>query len=97
MIGDFVLVFIVVVAVKIKNFIQSARKDRADAQTKEFHARLKAAAAREEARKYEPGVRLVCLGCGKHFEGPLTETGCPECCLSSLVLTQAQFEQQQAK
>lgn len=95
MIGDFVLVLVVAGGGLLALFLQSARKDRADAQRKERHAREEAAAAREEAHKYEAGTLLVCLGCGKHFEGPLTETGCPECHLSSLVLTEAQFEQQQ--
>ncbi len=97
MIGDFVLVFVVVGGGLLALFLQSTRKDRADAKRKEARAREEAAAAREEARKYEAGVRLVCLGCGKHFEGPLTEMGCPDCRLSSLVLTEAQFAQQQAK
>ncbi len=94
MIGDFVLVLVVVGGVLLALFLQSARKDRADAQKSDLRARDEAAAAREEARKYEAGTRLVCLGCGKHFKGPLTERGCPDCRLSSLVLTEAQFEHQ---
>ena len=97
MIGDFVLVLVVVGGGLLALFLQSSRKDRADAQRKEARAREEAAAAREEARKYEAGTGLVCLGCGKRFEGPLTEIGCPDCHLSSLVLTEAQFKQQQTK
>ena len=95
MIGDFVLVLVVVGGGLLALFFQSARRDRADAQQKELLARKEAAAAQEEARKYESGTGLVCLGCGKHFEGPLTDEGCPECRLSSLVLTEAQLAQQQ--
>ena len=94
MIGDFVFVFVIVSSGLLVLFLQSARKDRADAQKSDLRARDEAAAAREEARKYEAGTGLVCLGCGKHFKGPLTERGCPDCRLSSLVLTEAQFEQQ---
>ena len=94
MIGDFVFVFVALGGMLLLFFLQSARKDRADAQKSDLRARDEAAAAREEARKYEAGTRLVCLGCGKHFKGPLAETGCPDCRLSSLVLTEAQFAQQ---
>lgn len=58
-----------------------------------------AQAERDLASLQQPGVDLYCLGCGRHFEGPLTGDGCPECRLSTLVVlagnrNTAQNEQQ---
>lgn len=41
-----------------------------------------------EAKLYQPGVALRCLGCDARFVGPLSETGCPQCHLASLVVTE---------
>ena len=90
MVGDFVLAFLLLGGTLLLLFIKSAQKDRQHAKLKEAQDREEAAAAREEARKYEAGSQLICLGCDAHFAGPLTDTGCPQCHLSSLVVTEAQ-------
>jgi Zn finger protein HypA/HybF involved in hydrogenase expression len=48
--------------------------------------------AEREARRYEPGVKLVCLSCETRFDGPLTSDGCPNCHLSTLVISQDEME-----
>ncbi len=48
--------------------------------------------AAREARLYQPGISLRCLGCDARFLGPLGETGCPQCHLASLVVTEDEFE-----
>ena len=88
MIGDFVLAFLLVGGGLGFLFRKSLQKDRAEERKQQAAARQKAAAEQEEARKYQPGVPLVCLGCDTHFSGPLTDSGCPQCHLSSLVVTQ---------
>lgn len=86
MVGDFVLAFLLVGGGLLALFITSARKDRAAAEAKAVHAKQEAAASREESRKYQPGVRLICLGCETRFPGPLSDAGCPHCHLLSLVV-----------
>ena len=44
--------------------------------------------AEKEARLYQADVPLICLGCETRFVGPLSSDGCPNCHLSSLVVTQ---------
>lgn len=57
-----------------------------------------AAAEAEEARRAaeldealaRPGQSLHCLNCDTHFKGPLPDTGCPNCHLSTLVVPESQ-------
>lgn len=86
MVGDFVLAFLLVGGGLLALFLQSTRKDRKEAEKKAGLARQEQAAAREEKRKYQPGARLICLGCETRFPGPLTDAGCPQCHLLSLVV-----------
>lgn len=67
-----------------------------------------AAASRERAREAEEvkqqearerhlartGEQLRCLGCDAEFRGPLTAAGCPQCHLSSLVVTEDDYRRQ---
>ena len=89
MIGDFVLVFLLAGGGLLALFLKSARKDRDDNMRKSAQAVSEASVALEEARKYQPGARLLCLGCETRFSGPLTEAGCPHCHLVSLVVTES--------
>lgn len=92
MVGDFVLALLLLGGGLWVLLLQSARKDRADADRRDAADGRKAAAAREEARKYQPGTALVCLGCDARFLGPLSDAGCPRCQRSALVMTQAQLD-----
>lgn len=85
MVGDFVLVFLLAGGGLLALFLQSAKKDRAEAARKAARTAEEQAAALEENRKYQPGVRLICLGCETRFTGPLSHAGCPHCHLLSLV------------
>ena len=88
MVGDFVLAVLVIGGGLLALFLHSAKKDREAAARKEECARQEEAAALEESRKYRPGARLVCLGCETRFLGPLTDAGCPNCHLSSLIVVE---------
>ena len=92
MVGDFVLVFLLVGGGLLMLYLQSVRRDHQDAERKhaetESAARREQAAAEEEARKYQPGVRLRCLGCETRFPGPLSDLGCPQCHLLSLIVVE---------
>lgn len=96
MVADFVLAFVLLGGAVLILFLQSARKDRKDGKKRDAQAAEKRMAASEEARKHRPGTRLVCLGCGTQFPSPLTDAGCPQCHLSVLVMTKAQFDQMNA-
>ena len=53
--------------------------------------------AEREARLHRKGERLRCLGCEKAFRGPLPETGCPHCHLSSFVVPEAECQEKAKK
>lgn len=88
MVGDFVLAALVLGGGLLALFLQSAKKDREADARKLAQVQKEQAAAQEEGRKYQPGVRLLCLGCETRFLGPLTDAGCPHCHLLSLVVTE---------
>ena len=71
----------------------SARRDRQEAQARAREEQERAAEAEREARLYRPGEPLQCLGCGYKFLGPLPDTGCPQCHLSALVVTEAEAKE----
>jgi hypothetical protein len=77
----------------IASLRKSVRGDEAAAR----EARRRAAEAREraerEARLYRDGEPLRCMGCDATFPGPLTDTGCPRCGMSALVVTEADYRQ----
>ncbi len=86
MVGDFVLAFLLAGGGLLALFLKSAKKDREAAERKAAQAKQEQAAAQEEARKYQPGARLICLGCETRFPSPLSDAGCPNCHLLSLVV-----------
>ncbi len=86
MAGDFILAFLLAGGGLLALFLHSARKDRTAAEKKAIQTAREQAAAREENRKYQPGARLICLGCETRFPGPLSDAGCPRCHLLSLVV-----------
>ena len=88
MVGDFVLAVFIIGGGLLALFLQSAKKDREADARKLAQTQKQQAAASEESRKYQPGVRLICLGCETRFPGPLTDAGCPCCPLLSLVVTE---------
>ena len=88
MVGDFVLAVLVIGGGLLALFLQSAKKDREAAVLKEKRVKQEQAAAFEERRKYQPGMRLICLGCEARFLGPLTDAGCPRCHLSSFIVVE---------
>ena len=92
MAGDFVLAFLLAGGGLLAFFISSVRKDRAEAGRKAAEAQQAQDAAAEEARKYQAGVRLICLGCETRFRGPLTDAGCPQCHLLSLVVAETNYK-----
>jgi len=88
MVGDFVLAALLIGGGLLALFLNSAKKDRAAAALKLAQSLKEQEAAREESRKYQSGVRLICLGCEARFLGPLTDAGCPGCHLLSLVVAE---------
>lgn len=70
-----------------RSVIQDASAARA-AATQDAQARERAA---REANLYRTKEKLRCLGCDTDFAGPLTEAGCPNCHLSSLVVTDEEY------
>ncbi len=69
---------------------QSVTRDRAEAEKAKEQAE-------REARLHRKGERLRCLSCEKTFRGPLSETGCPRCHLSSFVVPEAGCQQRNEK
>lgn len=49
--------------------------------------------AEREARLTRKGEHLRCLNCEKTFRGPLDPMGCPRCHLSSLVVPEAEYQE----
>ncbi len=49
------------------------------------------ARAERDAKLLRPGEALRCLGCDATFAGPLPATGCPQCQLAALVVTEEDY------
>lgn len=92
---DGLLVLAIIVAVVwlwgLKN---SAAGDAAAAREREREADEVKRQAEREKHLARTGERLRCLGCDADFRGPLTDTGCPQCHLSSLVVTEDEYRRQ---
>ena len=73
----------------------SVQKDQAEARRRRTEEQAAQEQTRREAKLYRKGVKLRCLGCGATFLGPLPDTGCPQCHLASLVVTERDFERDQ--
>ncbi len=43
------------------------------------------------AKLYQAGIPLICLGCNTRFEGPMPSDGCPQCHMSTLVVTMDEY------
>lgn len=67
--------------------------DRIELRKQENEQALKEELERKERLLYQEGVMLHCMNCGTAFPGPLTDMGCPECHISSLVITEEEFLQ----
>jgi len=68
---------------------RSGARDRAAAEAEA--AQVKRAEELDEALARH-GQRLHCLNCDTYFEGPLPDTGCPHCHLSTLVVPETSTE-----
>ena len=71
----------------------SVTQDRAKVQMLRRQEQAAAERATSEARLHRQGEKLRCLGCEYTFTGPLPDTGCPQCHLSALVVTEHDFQQ----
>jgi hypothetical protein len=74
----------------ITSVVRSAMADRRVALIAEAEARK---LAEREASLQRPGEPLRCLNCDASFVGPLTDDGCPNCHLTTLVVPAAEYEQ----
>ncbi|MBV9848907.1 MAG: hypothetical protein JO250_04385 [Armatimonadetes bacterium] len=73
----------------------STRRDRQEAQEREREEQARREREAREARLYRRGEPLRCLNCGFAFRGPLPDTGCPQCHLAALVVTEAEARKEQ--
>lgn len=73
----------------------SLARDRAEAEEVRAEAEKARWDAARTAALQRKGAKLRCLGCETQFRGPLEPTGCPECGLESLVVTEAEYRQRQ--
>jgi hypothetical protein len=88
---------VVLVALWLYSLIGSARLDRIAAIRKAQDQAKQAEQAAREARLYNAGEPLRCMGCGATFLGPLPDIGCPNCHMAALVVTEADYQDQQRK
>ena len=85
--GLFVIFFGIAVVIVIAAAASSSRQKR-EIDRREREARQLRKAEVEMARLSIPGEPLICLGCQKRFKGPMPEDGCPDCQISSLVVSE---------
>lgn len=88
---------VVLLALWLWSLRASLIRDQAEARQRREEEQAAQERARREARLLRKGEKLRCLGCGASFLGPLPETGCPQCRLSSLVITEREYLRQQEK
>lgn len=87
LLGLFVI-FVAIVLVIVGTAGYTASKDRRIA-VRQIAADDRLKELREESRTLlVTGEPLICLGCNKRFPGPMPETGCPDCQISSLVVAE---------
>jgi hypothetical protein len=93
-ITDLVLL-IVIVAIGASCFsVISSIKDRRQANQELARKATDALKGEWEAKRFETNVPLICLNCEAKFKGPLTPSGCPQCNMSSLVITEEEYSGQ---
>jgi hypothetical protein len=72
-------------------YTKSERRDRHQQQKLRETEAEALKKAEMDAKRYEAGIPLICLGCETRFLGPLSGDGCPNCHVLSLVVTQDQI------
>lgn len=84
---------LIVVALWLWSLRSSVAQDQAERQRIQIEAQQARERAAREARLYRKGEKLRCLGCEAQFLGPLPDTGCPQCHIASLVVTEREYQQ----
>ena len=90
-IGDLVLLLVLVSVIGALFLKQSKSKDNVEAKAEREKRRQAMLKAQREAKRYAEGTPLVCLNCDTKFKGPLTNTGCPKCHMTTLVMTEEEL------
>ncbi len=67
--------------------------DRVIAKQQQASASVRKLKAERDASMYRAGTPLHCVGCGLAFTGPLTDDGCPECHVATLVITEQEYQE----
>ena len=80
---------LIIAAIWAVSLWRSSARDKSAAEAEAEQAR-RAAELDEALAKH--GQPLHCLNCDTHFEGPLPDTGCPHCHLSTLVVPETTTE-----
>ncbi len=86
---------VILVALWLWSLRGSLVRDQAEARKRRAEEQAAQERAKRDARLYRKGEKLRCLGCGARFLGPLPDTGCPQCHLASLVVTERDFARDQ--
>jgi Zn finger protein HypA/HybF involved in hydrogenase expression len=89
LIAALVTVGLVLTIFWIAGLAQSAAADRRAAMEQAEEQRKLSNRAEKLNRSGEP---LRCLNCNTEFNGPLDDSGCPHCHLSTLVIPASEFE-----
>lgn len=86
---------VILLALWLWSLRASIVRDQAEARRRQEEEQAAQEQAGREAKLHRKGEKLHCLGCGTTFPGPLSDTGCPQCHLSSLVVTKRDYLRQQ--
>ena len=73
-------------AIWLWSLLQSAARDRREAQAQATQQAERERLLAREARLTTQGLPLACLSCGTRFAGPLPATGCPKCRVGAFVV-----------
>lgn len=93
--AGFTAILVVVFVIWLLSLAKSRSADRTEKAREDAEEAERRRRQQEEARLRTIGVRLHCMGCGLDFLGPLTDDGCPNCHLQSLVVTEDEFHRTQ--
>jgi Zn finger protein HypA/HybF involved in hydrogenase expression len=96
-VGDLLILTAIVTAGGLVALAISKRKDATLLEQDRLRRLHETERAKREAKLYEDGIPLICIGCETKFVGPLTSSGCPTCHSTTLVVTEQEMNASREK
>lgn len=91
-IDGFIAIAFAVLVIWLASLFKSISKDQIAAREQAKQQERTREYAERQAELYRTREKLRCLGCDHSFSGPLPDSGCPNCRIAALVVTEREFQ-----